>query len=196
MAVAAIRPSVLPASVVLVDHEPEILDLLRRTLAIEGYRIVATTSTTDALWLLDHDHIDLVLADVVTGLDIVLGVRRSNPTVIRIVMTASPCADANEAEVHDYLTRPWDPVDLRAMIRDALAARLVIATKHLVPVDGVELSPRLRQTLDALMTGASEKQIASHLGISPHTTHQYIKALFRRFSVTSRPELMARVLRR
>ncbi len=58
------------------------------------------------------------------------------------------------------------------------------------------LSPRLQQTLDALMTGASEKQIASQLGISPHTTHQYVKMLFRRFRVTSRPELMALILRR
>ena len=60
-----------------------------------------------------------------------------------------------------------------------------------------DLSRRLRQTLDALVTtGDSEKQIADRLGISPHTTHQYVKALFRRFGVSSRAELMAKAAAR
>ena len=43
------------------------------------------------------------------------------------------------------------------------------------------------------MTGASEKQIASQLGLSPHTTHHYVKTLYRRFGVSSRAEFMAMV---
>ena len=43
------------------------------------------------------------------------------------------------------------------------------------------------------MTGASEKQIASQLGLSPHTTHHYVKTLYRRFGVSSRAEFMATV---
>jgi DNA-binding CsgD family transcriptional regulator len=54
------------------------------------------------------------------------------------------------------------------------------------------LSPRERQTLESMLTGASEKEIAAGLGISPHTVHHYIKSLYRRFGVQSRPELMAR----
>jgi DNA-binding CsgD family transcriptional regulator len=43
------------------------------------------------------------------------------------------------------------------------------------------------------MTGASEKQIANQLGLSPHTTHHYVKTLYRRFGVSSRAEFMARM---
>jgi DNA-binding CsgD family transcriptional regulator len=58
------------------------------------------------------------------------------------------------------------------------------------------LSPRERQTLDGLLDGLAEKQIAASLGLSRHTVHEYVKALYRRFDVTSRAELVARLGRR
>jgi DNA-binding CsgD family transcriptional regulator len=53
------------------------------------------------------------------------------------------------------------------------------------------LSPRLRDTLLGLLRGRSEKQLATDLGISPHTLHGYVKDLHRRFGVQSRGELLA-----
>jgi DNA-binding CsgD family transcriptional regulator len=53
-----------------------------------------------------------------------------------------------------------------------------------------DLSPRLVQTLELLLQGASEKQIAQQLNLSPHTIHDYVKALHRRFGVASRAELL------
>ncbi|MEO6437032.1 MAG: LuxR C-terminal-related transcriptional regulator [Tepidisphaeraceae bacterium] len=55
-----------------------------------------------------------------------------------------------------------------------------------------ELPPRLSQTLDGILQGESEKQIAFHLGLSTHTVHNYIRALHRRFNVSSRAELIAK----
>lgn len=57
------------------------------------------------------------------------------------------------------------------------------------------LSPRMRQTLEALMTGDSEKQIAAKMKVSPHTVHVYVKQLYKRFGASSRGELMARFVR-
>ena len=54
------------------------------------------------------------------------------------------------------------------------------------------LPPRLRETLDALLSGSSEKQIAMKLELSRHTIHNYVKALHRRFGVSSRGELLAK----
>jgi DNA-binding CsgD family transcriptional regulator len=59
-----------------------------------------------------------------------------------------------------------------------------------------ELSPRLEQTLGCLLAGASEKQVASHLKLSRHTVHVYVKALYRRYGVSSRAELLAKHLKR
>jgi DNA-binding NarL/FixJ family response regulator len=58
------------------------------------------------------------------------------------------------------------------------------------------LPPRLRQTLHCLLEGDSEKQVAARLGLSQATTHQYVTALYRRFGVHSRAELMAYAMRR
>jgi DNA-binding CsgD family transcriptional regulator len=57
------------------------------------------------------------------------------------------------------------------------------------------LSPRLEQTLDLLLTGAADKEIAERIGISHHTVHQYVKSLFRIFDVSSRAQLISRVLK-
>lgn len=55
------------------------------------------------------------------------------------------------------------------------------------------LPPRLSQTLNELLAGSSEKQIALRLELSQHTIHNYVKALHQRFGVSSRGELLARV---
>ena len=67
----------------------------------------------------------------------------------------------------------------------------------LLPVSELEpaLSPRMRQTLQCLLAGDSEKQIAKLLHLSPHTVHVYVKALYERHSVSSRGELLARFIR-
>jgi hypothetical protein len=54
------------------------------------------------------------------------------------------------------------------------------------------LPPRLAQTLDGLLQGSSEKQIAFALGLSQHTVHHYVQALHKRFAVASRAELLAK----
>ena len=54
------------------------------------------------------------------------------------------------------------------------------------------LPPRLSQTLNELLAGSSEKQIAGKLELSRHTIHNYVKALHQRFGVSSRGELLAR----
>jgi DNA-binding CsgD family transcriptional regulator len=57
-----------------------------------------------------------------------------------------------------------------------------------------DLPPRLRQVLNCLMEGNSEKQVARRLGLSQHTVHTYINRLHRRFNVQSRGELLSRCL--
>jgi DNA-binding NarL/FixJ family response regulator len=56
------------------------------------------------------------------------------------------------------------------------------------------LSPRMQQTLQHLLAGDSEKQIAHQLGLSRNTVHVYVKALYRGFGVSSRGELLARFI--
>jgi DNA-binding CsgD family transcriptional regulator len=58
------------------------------------------------------------------------------------------------------------------------------------------LSPRMRSTLDALLEGDSEKQVAARLGLRTSTVHGYVRDLYRRYGVRSRGELLARFVKR
>jgi DNA-binding CsgD family transcriptional regulator len=91
--------------------------------------------------------------------------------------------------------QPFDECD-----RNLLALALAEAPRLLArtPADEVRarLSPRAAATLDALLEGASEKEAADRLGISPYTVHDYVKMIYRVAGVQSRGELLALCLRR
>jgi DNA-binding NarL/FixJ family response regulator len=74
--------------------------------------------------------------------------------------------------------------------------RLLGETVKPRPDETAGLSPRHVQTLQYLLSGDSEKEIAARLGVSPHTVHVYVKGLYRHFKVASRGELTARFVRR
>ncbi|HSZ59213.1 MAG TPA: LuxR C-terminal-related transcriptional regulator [Tepidisphaeraceae bacterium] len=57
------------------------------------------------------------------------------------------------------------------------------------------LSNRHAETLERLLAGDSEKQIATRMGVSRNTVHVYVTALYRHFDVSSRGELLARFVR-
>jgi DNA-binding CsgD family transcriptional regulator len=59
------------------------------------------------------------------------------------------------------------------------------------PSPRAQLAPRARDTLDVLLTGAADKEIAAQLGISLHTVRQYVKAILRAYRVSSRAQLLA-----
>lgn len=70
------------------------------------------------------------------------------------------------------------------------------ASDALSPIfESENLRPRLRQTLERLLAGDSEKEAASRLGVSPHTVHVYVKGLYRHYGVCSRGELLALFVR-
>jgi DNA-binding CsgD family transcriptional regulator len=53
------------------------------------------------------------------------------------------------------------------------------------------LSPRRRETLELMLRGLSEKEIANAMKLSPHTVHERIKDLYQVFGVSRRAELLA-----
>jgi DNA-binding CsgD family transcriptional regulator len=57
------------------------------------------------------------------------------------------------------------------------------------------LAPRQRELLACLLKGDTEQQAAMRMGLTRDTTHQYVKAIYRRLNVNSRGELMAHFVR-
>ena len=55
------------------------------------------------------------------------------------------------------------------------------------------LSPRECGIVRSVFDGASEKDTARDLGLSPHTVHTYLWRIYRKLHVQSREELLVRV---
>jgi DNA-binding CsgD family transcriptional regulator len=70
-----------------------------------------------------------------------------------------------------------------------------ISEPPLALLNHLGLSLRMRQTLQGLLAGDAEKQIAYRLKLSRHTVHVYVKGLYRHFQVSSKGELLARFVR-
>jgi DNA-binding NarL/FixJ family response regulator len=62
------------------------------------------------------------------------------------------------------------------------------------PTPPLKLRPSHRATLRGLLMGLSEKELAYRLELSPHTVHEYVRALYARFGAASRAELLARFI--
>jgi len=58
----------------------------------------------------------------------------------------------------------------------------------------IQLSPRERHVLCFLLTGDSRKEIAAKLKLSEHTVGDYLKQIYKRFTVNSRSELLAQFI--
>jgi DNA-binding CsgD family transcriptional regulator len=52
------------------------------------------------------------------------------------------------------------------------------------------LPARLRQTLDLIFSGYSEKEMAQTLNVSTHTVHDFCRRLYRHFNVKGRGQLL------
>jgi DNA-binding CsgD family transcriptional regulator len=88
------------------------------------------------------------------------------------------------------------PIEATQRQRRLLVAFCKLVGRQIGATDAVDLpsglTPRVRQTLQHLLNGDSEKEIAIKLGLSRHTVHVYVKQLYRHFDVCSRGELLAR----
>ena len=100
----------------------------------------------------------------------------------------APAPPANQGRTPDS-SRDGDGDGDAARDGDAAPPHLLL---QLEKANDGALSPRLEQTLQSLLSGDSEKQVAHKLGLSRHTVHVYVKKLYRRYGVSSRGELLAK----
>ena len=126
------RDASLP-TVLVVDDDSFILELVRAMLTTEPCRVVTTMEPVKALPLMEWERVDVLVADVampeVDGIDLVVRARKLFPLVPRVLLTAGTSLEriiraVNEAEVFRVLIKPVSPKTLRETVREALAWRL------------------------------------------------------------------------
>ena len=117
----------VPASILVVEDEPEIRHFLRAAFDVEGYRIVeSATGRRGAIDAGTHRPdlaiVDLGLPDV-DGIDVIRRIREWSPMPI-IVLSARTHerakVEALDAGADDYVTKPFGIGELLARVRAAL----------------------------------------------------------------------------
>lgn len=102
-------------SVLVVDDDEFIRNLLVRHLTNRGYRVFSAESGEDAILLVQKGCYDLALIDIllqgISGIELVDEMKKICPDIIMITMTGHPtmetALDAMKKGVHDYLIKPF-----------------------------------------------------------------------------------------
>jgi DNA-binding response OmpR family regulator len=111
-----------PASVLAVDDDPSILDLMTDILSGEGYRVLSATNGAEALRVLDADRPCVVLLDMrmptLDGWGFAAGMRDRGLHYPVVVVTAAENARAWAQEIgaDGYLSKPFQLRDLLRMV--------------------------------------------------------------------------------
>ena len=112
----------------VVDDEEAILETMTFTFE-DDYEVLTSTSAAEGLAMLDREGpVAVVLSDQrmpeMTGVEFLTEVFRRHPETVRIILTGFADMDAiihaiNDGHVYAYITKPWEPDQLRQVIRRA-----------------------------------------------------------------------------
>jgi len=113
-----------------VDDEPDMLDTLTRSFRKE-YDIVTANSGQAGIDAIKQHDVDLIICDQrmpdLTGDKVLKFAREHRPEAIRVLLTGYSDMESlvncvNEAGIYKYITKPWEPENLRLTVLRALEA--------------------------------------------------------------------------
>lgn len=103
--------------IMVVDNEPDILDLTRTVLELGGYQVVTATSGEECLRKLEKEKVDLVLLDIMmpgmSGWDVFNRINKKMPGIKVAFMSILEISDKRkqvllEEGLADYIMKPFD----------------------------------------------------------------------------------------
>jgi CheY-like chemotaxis protein len=151
--------------ILIVDDEDAILETMQFTFE-DDYEVLTSTDAATALRLLEENSpIAVVISDQrmpnMTGVEFLARVFRAHPSTVRIILTGFADMDAiiqaiNDGHVYSYITKPWEPDDLKQVVRRAV-------DHHRLSVENERLLGELRRSnvfLEAVMDRLDQGALA------------------------------------
>jgi adenylate cyclase len=124
--------------ILVVDDEPDNLDLLYRTF-YRDYKVLKASSGPAALELLQQEgEVSVIISDqrmpMMSGTEFLSLTATQYPDIIRIILTGYTDVEdlveaINAGKVFKYVTKPWEAEELKAVVRQALDTHNVLKTR-------------------------------------------------------------------
>jgi DNA-binding NarL/FixJ family response regulator len=163
-------------------------------------RCLAARNGTEAIELARRYQPHVALVDLFlgteSGAEVCTGLREASPrTRVLFVSGAgriSPAA-ATAAGASGFVPKDWSARDVARAVRMVAIGMTVFPPQAEGP--SVPLSERERDVLGLLASGATNREIAARLHLSPHTVKEYTSALYRKLKARNRAEAVQRAQR-
>jgi DNA-binding response OmpR family regulator len=121
------------STVLVVDDDPVILKLLEVNFEMEGFTVLVARDGEEGIEVARADQPDLIVSDImmpkVSGLELVTALK-GDPTTseIPIILLSAKAQNADvrsglDAGADDYVTKPFEPLDLVDRVNRLLEAR-------------------------------------------------------------------------
>lgn len=117
--------------ILVVDDAPDTLELLKRNLEAQEYRVFLASSVKDAIAILETSSINLVITDLkmpeVSGIDLVRHIRENCKDTEVMMITGYPsiegAVEAVKTGAEEYLPKPFTEEELLAAVSRVLEKR-------------------------------------------------------------------------
>ncbi len=169
----------METTILIVDDEPNIVELNRMYLEGAGYRVLTARTGGEALARFQSDHPDLLVLDLMLpgadGWTVCREVRRTSQTPIIMLTARTEDIDrilGLELGADDYVTKPYNPRELVARVRAVLRRTNPPSDAGEAPLrlGDLTLDPARRTVTaneEALTLRAKEFELLQHLMENP-----------------------------
>ena len=151
--------------ILIVDDEPSVLNSLKRTLRKE-HDVILSQDGFSAIQVLNEQEIAVIIADQrmpkMNGVTLLEKAMEIQPDTARILVTGYSDIQAvidaiNEGNVYYYIHKPWEPEDVRLIIRQAIDRYNLVQTNRSLVAEIEETNRRLSDE-NLLLTKDAEKR--------------------------------------
>jgi DNA-binding NarL/FixJ family response regulator len=193
---------------VIVDDHPVVGFGLIGGLANQPDMEVIASSLTieESIPIIEREQPDVVIADVVfenrpRGLELVdrYGLMPDGPAIL-LFSNYAPAAIVTLALEHGaagYITKEASADELAGAIRTVASGAVYVSRELLSAARRAPERPTRRELeiIGSIAAGATNKEMAAALGISPRTVETHLERCFARYEIASRAELVALAMR-
>nr|YP_010618975.1 hypothetical protein PN064_pgp015 [Deltalsia parasitica]WAX02988.1 hypothetical protein [Deltalsia parasitica] len=196
--------------ILLVDDDQNLCNLLSSYLVAFNFSVDSVDSIRNALAYIRKDCPDLIISDIMmqdlNGYDFIKLLRLNNlyihvPVIFLTAkgMTSDRIKGYNLG-CHAYLTKPFDPKELLAIIYNIFnqiyfLQKIALARNHKFVSNSkllstFDLTPREKNVLTLVLQGYMNKEIAISLDMSQRNVENYVSRLLHKTDTRNRVELI------